>query len=38
MTNSRDPDLNSSDFNERRMAQAIIFLKDLKKKRDAGEI
>ena len=38
MKNSRDPDLNSSDFNERRMAQAIIFLKDLKKKRDAGEI
>ena len=38
MKNSRDPDLNSSDFNERRMAQAIIFLKDLKKKRDAEEI
>jgi superfamily II DNA or RNA helicase len=36
--NSRDPDLNSQDYNEKRMAEAIIYLKEKKRKRDAGEI
>jgi hypothetical protein len=36
--NSRDPDLNSQDCNEKRMAEAIIYLKEKKRKRDAGEI
>jgi len=36
--NGRSPDLNSHDSEERRMAEAIVYLKDKKRKRDAGKI
>ncbi len=33
-----EPNINSIDYNERRMAEAIVYLKEKKRKRDAGKI
>jgi hypothetical protein len=36
-TFGRAPDIKSADFNERRMAEAILFLKDLKRRNQAAK-
>ena len=33
-----EPNINSTDYNERRMAEAIVYLKEKKRKRNAGKI